>query len=182
LLDADSWYCDSCATRHITQNKHNFVSYTKFANPETTVLGKKNVLMQGYGEGMINIHMFHNGMWYDATLKNVWYVLDASAHLFSIEAGAQNGYSTTLNEKEVVICGGDGNVAALGKLITSIYWQFGCVFHNTLQRVHRAKQAETLEVWHERGHQNKRHVMKVLKQHRIKKKWKQTKNFLMVML
>jgi hypothetical protein len=29
-------------------------------------------------------------------------------------------------------------------------------------------QAETLQVWHERlGHQNKRHVMKVLKQHGI---------------
>jgi hypothetical protein len=38
------------------------VSYTKFANPETIVLGKKNVLMQGYSEGMINIQMFHNGM------------------------------------------------------------------------------------------------------------------------
>jgi hypothetical protein len=27
----------------------------KFANPETIVLGKKNVLMQAYGQGMINV-------------------------------------------------------------------------------------------------------------------------------
>jgi len=33
-VDADSWYCDSGATRHITLNKHYFVSYTKFANPD----------------------------------------------------------------------------------------------------------------------------------------------------
>ena len=32
-MDAHSWYCDSGATRHITPNKHYFVSYTKFANP-----------------------------------------------------------------------------------------------------------------------------------------------------
>jgi len=45
-VDADSWYCDSGATRHIMPNRHYFVSYTKFANPETIVLGKRNVLMQ----------------------------------------------------------------------------------------------------------------------------------------
>ena len=40
------------------------------------MLGKKNVLMQAYGQSMINLQMFHNGMWHDATLKNVWYVPD----------------------------------------------------------------------------------------------------------
>jgi len=41
IVDADSRYCDSGATWHIVLNKHYFVSYTKFANPETIVLGKK---------------------------------------------------------------------------------------------------------------------------------------------
>jgi len=45
-VDSDSWYFDSGATRHITPNIRYFVSYTKFAYPETIVLGKKNVLMQ----------------------------------------------------------------------------------------------------------------------------------------
>jgi hypothetical protein len=48
-------------------------------------------------------------------------VSDATAHLFSIKAGAQNGYSTTLNEKKVVTCRGDGTVAASGKLIYNLY-------------------------------------------------------------
>ena len=61
--------------------------------------------------------MVHNSMWHDATLKNVWYVPDASARLFSVTTAAQNGYSTTLNEKEVVIRRGDGTVAASGKLV-----------------------------------------------------------------
>jgi len=53
-VDEDSWYCDSGETQHITTNKHYFVSYTKVAIPETIVLGKKNVLMQAYGQGTIN--------------------------------------------------------------------------------------------------------------------------------
>jgi len=121
IVDADSWYCDSGATRHITPSKHYYVSYTKFSNPETVVLGRKNVLMQTYGEGMINVQMFHNGRWHDAILKNVQYMPDASTHLFSIKAAAQNGYSTTLNEKGVVICSGDGTVVASGKLVNDLY-------------------------------------------------------------
>jgi hypothetical protein len=57
-VDAGSWYCASGATRHITLSKHYFVSYTKFANPETIVLGKKNVLMQAYSQGMIKSRHF----------------------------------------------------------------------------------------------------------------------------
>ena len=49
-VDADNWYCDSGATRNITPNKQNCVSYTKFAIPETIVLGKKNVSMQAKGK------------------------------------------------------------------------------------------------------------------------------------
>jgi len=77
--------------------------------------------MQAYGEGMINIQMFHNGRWHDAILKNIWYIPDASAHLFFLKAATQNSYSTTLNEKGVVICSGDGTVAASGKLINDLY-------------------------------------------------------------
>ena len=54
-------------------------------------------------------------------MKNVWYVPVASAHLFSVKAATQNGYSTTLNEKEVVIHRGDGTVAASGKLVNDLY-------------------------------------------------------------
>jgi len=44
-VDADSWYYDSGATQHITPNKQYLVSYTKFAIPETIVLGNKNMVM-----------------------------------------------------------------------------------------------------------------------------------------
>ena len=125
--------------------------------------------MQAYGQGMIRIQMFHSGMWHDTTLKNIWYVPDASARLFSIKAATQNGYSTTLNKKEVVIRRGDGTVAALGKLLNDLYvLAIEVCIPQQAAEVHLATQAETLQVRHERlGHQNKHHVMRVFKQHDI---------------
>jgi hypothetical protein len=96
-------------------------------------------------------------------------VPDASAHLFSVKAAAQNGYSTTLNEKGVVIRGGDGTIAASGKLVNELYVMAirVCIPQHAAE-VHLATQAETLQVWHEcLGHKNKSHVMKVLQQHGI---------------
>ena len=163
-MNVDSWYCDNSATPHITPNRHYFVSYTKFANPEMITLGKKNVLMQAYGQGMINVQMFHNEKWHDTILKNVWYMPDASTHLFSVKAAAQNGYSTTMNKNVVVIRRGDGTVAASGKLVNDLYvLAIRVCIPRPAAEVHQATQAETLQVWHERyGHQNKCHVMKVL--------------------
>ena len=82
IVNADSWYCNSVATRHITPSKHYLLSYTKFANPETIVLGKKIVLMQAYGDGMINVQMFHNGRWHDAILKT-YGRFQMQAHIYS---------------------------------------------------------------------------------------------------
>ena len=146
------------------------------------MLGKKNVLMEAYGQGVINIQMLHNGMWHDATLKNVWYVPDASAHLFSVKATAQNGYSTTLNKTRVVIHRGDGTVAASGKLVNDLYVSAIRVYipRHTAE-VYLAIHVETLLVWHERlGQQNKCHVIKVQKQHGINVE--ANKEFVMVVL
>ena len=46
---------------------------------------------------------------------------DASVRLFSVKAAAQNGYSTTLKEKEIVIRRGEGTIAASGRLINNHY-------------------------------------------------------------
>jgi hypothetical protein len=96
-------------------------------------------------------------------------VPDAIANLFSVNVAPPNGYSTTLNEKRVVIRRLDGTVAAPDKLVNDLYvLAFWVSIPRHAAEVHLATQAETLQVWHEHlGHQNKRHVMKVLKQHGI---------------
>jgi len=71
-----------------------------------------------------------------------------------------------LNEK-VVIRRGDGTVA--GNLVNDLYLlEIQVCIPQHAAEVHLVTQVETLQVWHERlGHQSKRHVMKVLKQHDI---------------
>jgi hypothetical protein len=44
-------------------------------------------------------------------------VPDTSVQPFSVKAAAQNGYSTSLNENEIVIGRGDGTTAASCKLV-----------------------------------------------------------------
>lgn len=118
---------------------------------------------------MIRVRLFHNGVWHDAILKDVWYVPDAGAYLFSVKAAAQNGYSITLNEEEFAIRRGDGTIAASGKLVNDLYvLAIRVRIPRHAAEVHLATQAKTLLVRHERlCHQNKRHVMKVLKQQGI---------------
>jgi len=97
-------------------------------------------------------------------------------------AAPQNGYSTTLNEKEVVIHRGDGTVAASGTFVNDLYVLAirVCIPRHTAE-VHLATQTETFQVWHEHlGHQNKCRVMKVLKQHGINVE--ANKEFVMVVL
>jgi hypothetical protein len=61
----------------------------------------------------------------------------------------------------------------VSSLMTSMYWQFGCVFHELLQRStwkcnENIANMATLQTWHERlGHQNQHHVMKVLNKHGV---------------
>jgi hypothetical protein len=158
------------AVQHGTlRQKNNFLSYTKLSNSETIVLSNKNVLMQAYGQGVIYVLAFHNAVWHDAKLKDVLYVPDASVHPFSVKATAQNGYSSTSNEKEIVIRRGDGTIATSLKLINDLYLLAIRVhIPRHVAEVHLATKAGTLQVWHEYlGYQYNRHVMKVLKQYGI---------------
>jgi len=72
--------------------------------------------MQAYRQDIINVLTFHNGVWHEAKLKYVLCVPDASVHLFSVKAAAQNGYSTNLKVKQSVIRRGDRTIAALDDL------------------------------------------------------------------
>jgi hypothetical protein len=104
----------------------------------------KNVLMQAFGQDIINVLTFHNGGWHDAKLKYVLCVPDASVHLFFVKAAAQNGYSLNLNEKESVIHRGDRTIAASGKLINVLYvLAIRLCISRHVAEVHLATQAET---------------------------------------
>jgi hypothetical protein len=67
-VEADSWYVRT--VRHGTLRRRNMIlSYTKFDSSETIVLSNKSVLIQAYGQGIINVVTCHCGAWHDAKLK-----------------------------------------------------------------------------------------------------------------
>jgi hypothetical protein len=77
-------------------NDANETTFSTQNSPFLIVLGKKNVLMQAYGQSTINVQMFHNGAWHDAMLKGV-----GMCHM-QTRTYSQSS-STTLNEKKIVI-------------------------------------------------------------------------------
>ena len=170
LLRQNQWYCDSGASRHITPNKSHFESYSRFDEPEVICLGKQDVTMKAYGKGNIKIQASIDGVWEDATLKEVWYVPDACAQLFSVKAAARNGFTTTMNDKIVTIKDSNGEVAVNGYLQNELYvLSIQVVKPSKDVQVYMSKVPETLQVYHERfAHQNKRQVKKILEKMNIK--------------
>ena len=132
-VDADTWYCDSGATRHITPNRNYFVIY-KICQSWNNRAWQEKCADASIGQGTINVQMFHNGIWHDAILKNVRYVPDASAHLFSVKAAAQNGTAQPWMKKLLFVEVMELLQHRVRSLTTCMHWRFGCVFHNTLQR------------------------------------------------
>lgn len=169
-VNADSWCCDSGASRHITPSKQYFISYTKFTIPEIISLGRKDATMQAYGKGTVNIQVYLRGRWYDAKLKEVWYVPDASTHLFSVKAAARNGFITTMDDKGVQIRNKKNRrLSATGFLSKELYimnMRVSKPVENT--QVNIASTDDMMQTYHERfAHQNKRHVKQILKRMNI---------------
>ncbi|XP_023229252.1 uncharacterized protein LOC111629572 [Centruroides sculpturatus] len=102
-IDANKWYCDSGATKHITPNKQYFESYREFVVPEVKSLGKQGVSMYAHGQRTIRIQVRRNNTWYNVEMKNVFYVPDATGHLFSVKAAASNGYRIVTDDRSVKI-------------------------------------------------------------------------------
>lgn len=165
-IDANKWYCDSGASKHITPNKQYFSSYRKFVVPEVISLGKQNVCMYAYGQGTVKIQVRRNSTWNNAEMKNVLYVPDASVHLFSVKAAALNGFSTTIDDRSVKIREKGSKITVMtGYVNNGLYvLNLRVVKSKKTVQVNLVTPSDTLQIFHERfGHQNKQHVKNVLK-------------------
>jgi len=165
FVETYRWYCDSGATNHVTANKQYFETYNKFAVPERISLGKQGMLAHGHGTVKIQTRL--NNSWKNAELRNVFYVPEASAHLFSVKAAARRGFCTRLDDKSVKL-----EDKVTGKTMMTGHVSGGLYVLN-IRVVEPAQNAQVnlvtssnmLQVYHERfGHQHKQHVKKVLKQ------------------
>ncbi|XP_049813955.1 uncharacterized protein LOC126260663 [Schistocerca nitens] len=102
-FEVNCWYCDSGATNHIAANEQNFVSDTKFAVPEKISIGKTGVSMLDHGQETVKIQIQLKKSTKNSELREVLYVPEASAHLFSVKAVGRRGFFMRLNDKSVHI-------------------------------------------------------------------------------
>lgn len=169
-IAADYWCCDSGASKHISPNKHHFVSFTNFCAPEKICLGKKDAVMLAYGHGTINVEVYINNEWENARLEDVWYVPDASINLFSVKAAASKGFKIILDEETVEIVRKENQkLVATGYLSKELYvLNMHSVNLTSAAQVNLSKENDTLQLYHERlAHQNKRYVKQILRRMNI---------------
>jgi len=167
-VQADAWICDSGASHHMTSNKQYFETYRHFPVPVEISLADKNKIY-AIGSGKVNIELFINGKWYEAHMEDVWYVPDVRRHLFSVQQAAKHDVEVKMTDSSVEFYRSE-ELVAVGLWKEGTYvMSMKVVVPSCPAEVSFATESETLQVWHERlGHQNKRHVRKLLSEMNIR--------------
>lgn len=163
----EDWYIDNGATRHITNTPKYFVDFKRFENPCSIQAAGKEVLT-AIGSGTIRFVSNVNNRRSTLTLIDVWYVPNVSRNLFSVLAAQDKQLNSVFKSKttkcwltvngKLVLCGERQRNASLFKV------DIKPIASKAETDVYCALSDDSLlQLYHERwGHQDKRHVKKVL--------------------
>ena len=166
-VDEHRWIKDSGATAHMTSHREYFVTYEAFYEPKSVEIADKSYI-QAFGSGVINVEMEVDGKRTVNHLENVWYVPKIGTNLFSESVSLYKGFKWYIDLYENR-CGKNGQTFLTGKLEDGlIILNMRVILPKSPAKVYVASKVDTLQLYHERlGHQNKRHVQKVLRQREI---------------
>lgn len=164
----EAWIIDSGATDHMTFKKEWYSFFEAFSIPAEIHIGNNSV-MSAFGRGNIDFEALVNGRWTSCHMENVLYVPEARRNLFSVTRALDKGmtFSSSKDSCEFLL---DGVVKAQGVRSGQLFKMMLKVKEPDTCCVSEANLAvkDSLQVWHERlGHQNKRHVVKILNNHGI---------------
>ena len=169
--DPDAWFSDSGATRHVTNQGENFVTYEPF--DKGSQFGVRTVDGTYYaakGQGDIKTKVSIGGRWESRTLCGAWFIPELKANLFSVISTQDRvpGSEYIQTSETCRIEESDGSVLVQGYRQESGLFKLAmkvvksCVTSEV--NLAAAKKTTDLQIWHERlGHQDKRHVQKFLK-------------------
>jgi hypothetical protein len=153
----------------VTHRKEWFSALKFFEVPIKVHIGNKST-MDALGKGIIHFEALVNGCWKPCYMENVLYVPQARRNLFSVISAVDKGMSFTSNSEECkfirddVVKARGARSGHLFKIIIRIVNPELSVF----SEANTASSKDTLQIWHERlGHQNKRHVRKLLRDYKI---------------
>jgi hypothetical protein len=130
------------------------------------------------GPGGVNIEILIEGKWYPGYLEDAWYVPDIGRRLFWVRSAAKHEISVIIKRQRVMFQR-DGQLVETGGWMTDAYaMDMGVVVPTEPAEVKIATSSETLQPGHERlGHQDERHVRKVLERMEINMSMAETGGF-----
>jgi hypothetical protein len=138
------WIIDFGASRHMTPQKHLFIEFTEFSDPEKVGLGDGHPL-DAIGVGNVKIvTQLNRKVKRISILHNVLYVPDLAANLFSVRAATEKGIIVQFGHTRCWLKDNNGHVRAMGTLANDKPFHLDCEHSSS----HKANTAA--EIWHRR--------------------------------
>ena len=118
----NSWLIDSGASKHMTPNESEFITYVKFQKPEKVAIADGRVV-DAVGIGNIQLSVkLKRQVQRKATLYNVLHVPALKQNLFSVRSAAGRGMVVQFGHSRCWIRGKANQVHAMGTLIGKLYY------------------------------------------------------------
>ena len=164
-IQSDSWYLDNGATCHLTFRKDILSDFQQFPEFKSLQVADGNRI-EAVGAGTAHLKAVVSGQQLDVELKNVWYVPRLNRNLFSVLAAQdKNENSVFVSTSRICNLNIDNK-----KVLVGIRERNGGLFKTVATtvlpanpEVNMVTDNDVLQLYHERmGHQNKRHVSKVI--------------------
>ena len=98
----DIWYIDSGCSKHVTFRRDWFAECRAKRDDDTIILGDDGECPVT-GEGRVIVDRLVDGVWRDARIEHVLYVLGVRKNLFSVEMCTVRSYSVVFREDDALI-------------------------------------------------------------------------------
>lgn len=120
---AIDWYIDSGATQHMSDQHNLFINFCPFTLGNWLVkgIGSTNMPLQAQGKGDIRIRSRMDGIWHEGIIKDVVYVPNLGANLFSVRSSAKTELVIIFLGNKVNITRQDKVVAVRTSFVDNLY-------------------------------------------------------------
>lgn len=122
-LSPNSWYADSGASQHMTDQMSFFKTFRPI-EPNTRAvkgIGKSNKSLYALGIGDVQIKSQVNGIWHNGIINDVLYVPDLGANLFSIGAATERSVKAVFDREGLSLIKNGKTVATGSRLGKGLY-------------------------------------------------------------
>ena len=165
--DKDAWYIDNGATTHVTNRRDIFRTFEMSDDVEIKTANGESA--RAIGSGTVDVETLVKGKWLRKSLTNVLCVPKITKNLFSVLAAHdKNKTSKFISRPEScsLVINGQQVLAGARHVGSGLYKiALRMIMPEKPVEMNMISSDDTLQLYHERmGHQNKRHIKKVIEE------------------